>query len=39
MDINSTKETKAGSVLGSTLEDMKEYDVNKLNDSGRGSKK
>jgi general stress protein YciG len=37
--INSTESVKGGSVLGSTLKDMEEHDMNVLNDSGRKSGK
>lgn len=32
--INTTKETGAGDVLGSTLDAMDEFDMNKINDVG-----
>lgn len=38
--INSTKKAnEKGTVLSSTLEEMTEWDVNKLNDQGRANKK
>lgn len=38
--INSTKKAnETGSVLKSTLSDMDEWDINKLNDAGRAAKK
>lgn len=38
--INSTKKiSEKGSVLQSTLTEMDEFDVNKLNDAGRAAKK
>lgn len=37
--INSTKKTPAPTVLAQTLSEMDEFDVNKLNDTGRAAKK
>jgi hypothetical protein len=37
--INSTKKADAGKVLSSTLSEMEEWDMNKLNDAGRANKK
>lgn len=37
--INSTKPSTDGGVLDSTLSEMNEWDMNKLNDSGRANKK
>lgn len=38
--INATKKiSEKGSVLSSTLSEMNEFDMNKLNDQGRATKK
>lgn len=37
--INSTKKAPSPSVLSTTLQEMDEWDMNKLNDAGRAAKK
>lgn len=37
--INSTKPATDGGVLGKTLSEMEEWDMNKLNDTGRANNK
>lgn len=37
--INSTKAAPKPSVLSTTLSEMEEFDMNKLNDSGRANSK
>lgn len=37
--INSTRKTPAPTVMSTTLSEMEEFDMNKLNDSGRNVKK
>lgn len=37
--INSTKSVPKASVLSTTLSEMDEWDMNKLNDAGRAAKK
>lgn len=37
--INSTKSSPKPTVLATTLSEMEEFDMNKLNDSGRASNK
>lgn len=36
--INSTKPAQKPTVMASTLGEMEEYDMNKLNDTGRANK-
>ena len=38
-DINSTKKAPEPTVLATTLNEMDEWDINKLNDTGRAAKK
>jgi hypothetical protein len=37
--INTTESIPSGGVLDSTLKDMEQYDMNVLNDVGRGTSK